>query len=145
MAAIEDLQAQCGRAKREFAPPPAASSELTAAAKILGENRLREILRDSSLDKVARDVAVQNVRASVVEEMKQSFPDADFGLLSDVFNKSYKELFRKMIFEDDTRFAPSLCANSHQNQISVVLRSMEQLRKRNFSCTTSHLSTSSWL
>ena len=103
VAAIDNLRALHGKRKREFIPPAAPSQELLAATKVLSANSLRDILRNFSLDKIGRDVAVQNVRASVVERLAKSFPTTDAGLIGESFNKFYKDLFRSLIFEDDIR------------------------------------------
>lgn len=102
--AIEDLRVGTGsKPKREFATVQPPTDELLSAIKLMSENRLREILRDFSHDKISRDVAVATVRNSVLEKVKGSFPDADPGVISDCFNKVFKDLFRRLIFEDDIR------------------------------------------
>ena len=101
--AIGELRTAHGKPKREFNPPPAPSDELLAGTKILSEGRLREILTNFNHDKISRDVAVQNVRQNVMEQLKQSYPDVDMNIIAESFNKVYKEFFRNLIFEGDVR------------------------------------------
>lgn len=101
--AIEKLRKEAGKPKREFATLPSGSEELVSALKLLSENRLRFILRDFNHDKISRDVAVATVRNDVIEKVKSSFPDADPAVISESFNKCFKELFRKLVMEEEIR------------------------------------------
>jgi len=101
--AIEELKALTGKPKREFSPLPSCPSELTDALKIMCENRLRSILQDFSHDKVSRDVAITAVRNQVIEELKNSFPTIELVIINESFNKFYKQLFRQLIFDTETR------------------------------------------
>lgn len=83
---------------------PSASEELLSAVKLLSENRLRGILRDFNHDKISRDVAIATVRNNVMENLKASYPDVDVQVLSESFNKFFKDFFRKLIFEEDIRY-----------------------------------------
>lgn len=103
--AIEDLRAQIGKQKREFTPLQAAPEDLLSTLKLMSENKLRDILRDSTHDKISRDVAVSSVRSVVIEGLKASFPNVDPLVISECFNKFFKELFRRLIFEEDLRYS----------------------------------------
>lgn len=101
--AIEDVRKEAGKPKRDFVSPPSGSEELLSAVRVMSENRLRDILRDFSHDKISRDVAVSTVRNSVVEKLRSSFPDTDPQLIGEAFHKSFKDLFRRLILEEEIR------------------------------------------
>ena len=101
--AIDSMRKSIGKAKREFSALPTAPEELMAALKTMSENRLRDILCDYNHDKISRDVAVSSVRNSVIDSLRNNFPDIDPSIVSESFNKFYKDLFRRLIFEGDIR------------------------------------------
>jgi polyribonucleotide nucleotidyltransferase len=82
---------------------PSGSEELLSAVKLLSENRLRVILRDFNHDKISRDVAVATVRNDVMEKLRTSFPDTDPMIISESFNKFFKEFFRQLILDEEIR------------------------------------------
>jgi polyribonucleotide nucleotidyltransferase len=65
--------------------------------------RLREIFRDYSHDKLSRDNAVSAVRTDVIEKLCKSEIAMDINIISDVFNKICKGVFRSLILEDSIR------------------------------------------
>ncbi|KAF4528142.1 hypothetical protein B566_EDAN011158 [Ephemera danica] len=96
---IQQLQKYYGKAKREIqeiASPPEA---LVDAVKSLSEMRLREIFRDYSHDKLSRDNAVSAVRTDVMEKLSSE----DSYQVVEIFNKTCKNIFRSLIFEDNLR------------------------------------------
>lgn len=101
--AIETLRKEAGKPKREYATPPAGSEELLSALKLMSENRLRGILRDFNHDKISRDVAVATVRNDVIDKLRNNFPETDSNIISETFNKFFKELFRRLIIEEEIR------------------------------------------
>ncbi|XP_046652953.1 polyribonucleotide nucleotidyltransferase 1, mitochondrial-like [Daphnia pulicaria] len=101
--AIEKLRKDAGKPKREFIVLPSGSEELLSAVKLLSENRLRVILRDFNHDKISRDVAVATVRNDVMEKLRTSFPDTDPMIISESFNKFFKEFFRQLILDEEIR------------------------------------------
>lgn len=101
--AIEKLRKDAGKTKREFTVLPSGSEELLSAVKLLSENRLRVILRDFNHDKISRDVAVATVRNDVMEKLRTSFPDTDPMIISESFNKFFKEFFRQLILDEEIR------------------------------------------
>ena len=100
---IDALRKEIGKPKREFVAPTVGSEELFSALKLMSENRLRGILRDFNHDKISRDVAVSTVRNDVIEKLKSNFPDTDPAVISESFNKFFKELFRRLILEEEIR------------------------------------------
>jgi polyribonucleotide nucleotidyltransferase len=101
--AIETLRKDVGKPKREFTVLQSGSVELLSAVKLLSENRLRAILRDFNHDKISRDVAVATVRNDVIEKLRNSFPETDPVIISESFNKFFKDFFRQLILEEEIR------------------------------------------
>ncbi len=101
--AIDEVRKKAGKVKREFVKPSTGSDELYSALKIMCENRLRDILRDFTHDKISRDVAVSTVRNSVIENFRVSFPETDSSTVMETFNKVFKDLFRNLILEEEIR------------------------------------------
>lgn len=101
--AIETLRKEVGKPKREYATLATGSEELLSALKLMSENRLRGILRDFNHDKISRDVAVATVRNDVIDKLRSNFPETDPAVISESFNKVFKELFRKLILEEEIR------------------------------------------
>lgn len=100
---VETLRKEAGKPKREYVTLQSGSEELLSAIKLISENRLRAILRDFSHDKISRDVAISTVRNDVMEKMKAHFPETDTMIISESFNKFFKELFRKLILDEEIR------------------------------------------
>ena len=111
--AIDSLRKSDGKPKREFAVLPSAPEELLSALKTMSENRLRDILCDYKHDKISRDVAVSTVRNSVIDSLRNNFPNIDPTVISESFNKFYKDLFRKLIFQTDLRSGRKFSLNSY--------------------------------
>lgn len=104
---VETLRKEAGKPKREYVTLQSGSEELLSAIKLISENRLRAILRDFSHDKISRDVAISTVRNDVMEKMKAHFPETDTMIISESFNKFFKELFRKLILDEEIRSVDS--------------------------------------
>ncbi|KAL3872887.1 hypothetical protein ACJMK2_036068 [Sinanodonta woodiana] len=100
---IQALQQKYGKPKRTYAQPLKVKQEIIDAAKSLSENRLREVLQDAKHDKISRDVALNEIRTSLVEMLKGSFPDADASQVNQAANTVTKDMFRQLIFETNTR------------------------------------------
>ncbi|KAL3287573.1 hypothetical protein HHI36_002041 [Cryptolaemus montrouzieri] len=101
---IEKLQKLYGKPKRELVPNVELSEEIIEALRLLSEMRIREVLRNYSLDKLGRDNALSEIRSDVFEKIKVSFPDVDSNLINEVYNnKIVKKIFRDLIFESDIR------------------------------------------
>lgn len=100
---IETLQKQVGKPKRTIENPPVLSEEISEALRSLTEMRVREILQNYTLDKIARDVALSEVRTNALEKIKASFPDVDNNLAVEGYGKVVKQIFRDLVFEKDVR------------------------------------------
>ncbi|XP_060533943.1 polyribonucleotide nucleotidyltransferase 1, mitochondrial isoform X2 [Cylas formicarius] len=103
ITAIESLQKQFGKSKRIVEPAAELSLEISEAFRSLSEMRVREILQNSALDKIARDEALSEVRVNVLDQIRQSYPDVDVNLAADGYNSTVKSVFRDLLFENDKR------------------------------------------
>ncbi|XP_055679387.1 polyribonucleotide nucleotidyltransferase 1, mitochondrial [Lutzomyia longipalpis] len=100
---IEKLAKTHGRPKRVLEALPEVPEEVFQALRMASEIRLREIFRDTTHDKISRDVAVTAVRTEVLEKVRGDFPDTEGYLIEGAFNKYCREVFRELIFERDLR------------------------------------------
>ncbi|XP_055594857.1 polyribonucleotide nucleotidyltransferase 1, mitochondrial [Uranotaenia lowii] len=100
---IEKLQKQSGKPKRTLDPLIPVDQEIEDAVRTMSEMRLREIFRDFAHDKISRDVAVSNTRGDTLDKVWSSYPSVDPALISDVFNRFTKKVFREMVFEENRR------------------------------------------
>jgi len=66
---IERLQKSYGRKKRIVDEVPEPEPELVQAVRSMCEMRLREIFQDEQHDKMSRDMAVNEVRANVIDKV----------------------------------------------------------------------------
>ncbi|XP_059475161.1 polyribonucleotide nucleotidyltransferase 1, mitochondrial-like [Neocloeon triangulifer] len=98
---IQRLTKVYGKIKRNLEPATPVPSEIWEAVRSLSEMRLREILRDSTHDKLSRDEAVAQLRTDVIEKVVDD--SANYNFAVDSFNKVFKETFRSLIFEENTR------------------------------------------
>jgi polyribonucleotide nucleotidyltransferase len=103
VAAIEKLQRQLGKPKREIPEPVKLADEVVEAVKSMSEMRLKEVFRNQDHDKISRDTAVNAIRSDVVERVWSSFPDADPGQITDGFNSVCKQVFRALILDENLR------------------------------------------
>ena len=101
---IETLQKDHGKEKRPLDPVPETFHDILESVSSLAEMKLREIFTDKNHDKISRDTAVNNVRKEVLESMKQSYSDLDLPLAVEAFGKVSKDVFRKLIFENNLRY-----------------------------------------
>ncbi|CAH2044633.1 unnamed protein product, partial [Iphiclides podalirius] len=99
--AIEKLQKTHGKKKREYEKSPELDPNIVDSIKTLSTMKLREILSDSSHDKVSRDMAISELRQTVLNQLRDT--QVDVGILQDGFNAHLRQTFRDVIFETDTR------------------------------------------
>jgi polyribonucleotide nucleotidyltransferase len=83
-------------------PPEPLPENIVEAVRSLSEMRLREILKDFTHDKLSRDMAVSELRSDVVDKVTNN-ESADYNLVSEAFNKIFKDIFRSLIFEENIR------------------------------------------
>ncbi|GBP24439.1 Polyribonucleotide nucleotidyltransferase 1, mitochondrial [Eumeta japonica] len=98
---IEKLQKDHGKTKREYETQLPLDSSIVDTIKSLSSMRIREILSDHRHDKMSRDLALAEVRQTVLNQLRDT--DADVNQLSDCFNSNLRQIFRDMIFENDVR------------------------------------------
>ncbi|XP_041968949.1 polyribonucleotide nucleotidyltransferase 1, mitochondrial [Aricia agestis] len=98
---IEKLQKSHGKSKREYETLLPLDQNIVDSIKTLSTMKIREILSDFSHDKTSRDVAISDLRQTVLNQMRDT--EADINLLQDCFNSHLRQIFRDMIFETDTR------------------------------------------
>lgn len=101
--AIKSLQKQYGALKREVSSASPVESEIMQAVQSLLSLRLKDILKDSSHDKVSRDEAIAILRQDVVEKLQENYQDIDPSILAQTFGKVTKDIFRNLILEEDVR------------------------------------------
>lgn len=103
VAEIERLQKAFGKPKREVTNVNEVSTEVVEAIHSLSYMRVKEIFSNYGYDKLGRDNALSEVRADVTEKIKSNFPDVDYNLASEAYNKIVKQIFRDLIFEEQKR------------------------------------------
>ncbi|KAL1512657.1 hypothetical protein ABEB36_002215 [Hypothenemus hampei] len=112
---IENLQKQIGKPKRFLETLPVLSEEISEALRSLSEMRVKEVLQNYSLDKIARDVALGEVKNNVLEKIRSSFPDVDINLINEGYTKAVKQIFRDLIFDKDIR-----CDGRHLEELRNI-------------------------
>ncbi|KAM8704684.1 hypothetical protein ACLKA7_009186 [Drosophila subpalustris] len=100
---IERLQKSYGRKKRTVDEVLEPEPELVQAVRSMCEMRLREIFQDEQHDKMSRDMAVNEVRANVIDKVWSSYPDIEPSIIGEEFNKACRLIFRELIFERNRR------------------------------------------
>ncbi|KAK0098186.1 hypothetical protein PV326_010620 [Microctonus aethiopoides] len=101
--AISKLAELHGKPKRPFEEVIRVDDDLKESIKSLAEIKLRDIFSDTKHDKLSRDNAITDLRNNVLETMKKSVDDADLTAVVEAFGIVSKEIFRSLIFENDTR------------------------------------------
>lgn len=102
---IKKLAKEEGKPKREITEETrlVISDEVMDAARTLSEIRIRDIFRDSTLDKMKRDNQVSEVRTDVVSKLKETFSTVDSSVLTEAFSKVTKSIFRDLILQEKIR------------------------------------------
>ncbi|XP_076441837.1 polyribonucleotide nucleotidyltransferase 1, mitochondrial-like [Babylonia areolata] len=100
---IAQLATALGRPKRVLEPLPALEAEVASSLRSMCSARVRDVLYNNSYDKVSRDVAIQQIKADVIEKLKEAYPASDPSLMNDCFNSVTKEVFRSLILDEDRR------------------------------------------
>lgn len=102
---INNLQKEFGKPKRQFETTPVddTNENLETVIDSLCEIKLREIFTNANHDKISRDMAVQEVKKEVIENLKSNFNHLNFEVSITIFDKICKRIFRELIFENDIR------------------------------------------
>ncbi|CAH2983536.1 unnamed protein product [Chilo suppressalis] len=110
--AIEKLQKDHGKMKREYETQLPLDQSIIDSIKTLSSMKIREILSDYSHDKTSRDIAISELRQTILNQLRDA---ADAGQLQDAFNAHLREIFRDMIFETDVR-----CDGRHLDELRKI-------------------------
>ncbi|KAJ0173479.1 hypothetical protein K1T71_010628 [Dendrolimus kikuchii] len=110
---IEKLQKQHGKVKREFEKPSQLDQSIVETIKSLSTMKIREILSDHSHDKTSRDVAISELRQTVLNQLRDT--EIDVTHLQDCFNTHLRQIFRDLIFETDLR-----CDGRHLDELRNI-------------------------
>ncbi|KAM3959300.1 polyribonucleotide nucleotidyltransferase 1 [Aphomia sociella] len=110
---IEKLQKEHGKMKREYEVPLPLDQSIIDNIKTLSTMKIREILSDHSHDKLSRDMAVTELRQTVLNQLRDT--QADVGQLQECFNTHLKQIFREMVFETDVR-----CDGRHLDELRKI-------------------------
>lgn len=104
VAAITNLQKTCGKTKREVETAEQQPDDsLTGSVRELSEARLRDVFSNYTHDKISRDNAVNELRSSVIETLRNDNADLDVKSVEKIFRKIVKDVFRTSILEGDVR------------------------------------------
>lgn len=98
---IENLQKQHGKEKRPIDIPKTLDPDIVKAVRAMSEMRILEVFQNHSYDKLGRDNAINEIRQTVVDKVWSSYPEFDNNLITEEFNKVSKEIFRKLIFQNE--------------------------------------------
>ncbi|XP_026332873.1 polyribonucleotide nucleotidyltransferase 1, mitochondrial [Hyposmocoma kahamanoa] len=110
---IEKLQKEHGKTKREYETQPPLDQSIVASIKTLSTMKIREILSDHSHDKLSRDLAISELRQTVLNQLRDT--EADLTQLQDCFSSHLRQIFRDMIFENDIR-----CDGRHLDDLRKI-------------------------
>ncbi|XP_048486097.1 polyribonucleotide nucleotidyltransferase 1, mitochondrial [Plutella xylostella] len=97
---IEKLAKEHGRLKREYEAPAPLDPAVVESIRTLSSMKIREILSDYSHDKTSRDNALSALRATVLNQLRDT--NVEVSVLSDTFTDNLQQIFRDCIF-DGTR------------------------------------------
>ncbi|KAL8572557.1 hypothetical protein ACOMHN_040461 [Nucella lapillus] len=100
---IAQMAQKMGRPKRPLDPLPTLEPEVAESLRSLCSARVRDVLYNDNHDKVSRDVAIQEIKADVIEKLKETYPASDPSLMNDSYNSMTKEIFRNLILDEDRR------------------------------------------
>jgi len=101
--AITNLQKAYGKTKRKIETVEQ-DNNLINSMKELSETKLRDIFSNHTHDKISRDNAINDLRNSVIEALKNDNADLDVKSAENIFGKISKDLFRTLILETDIRY-----------------------------------------
>lgn len=102
---INHLRKEFGKPKRQFEVKNVddTNGNLETVIDSLCEIKLREIFSNNNHDKMSRDMAVRDVKTEVIENLKSNFDNLNLEVCSLIFDKISKNIFRKLVFETNTR------------------------------------------
>lgn len=105
VTAITNLQKTCGKTKREVETNEQQQDDnLKNSVKELSETKLQDIFLNDTHDKMSRDNAVNELKNSVIETLRNDNADLNVKLVEKIFGKIVKDVFRTLILEKDVRY-----------------------------------------
>lgn len=105
VASIIKLQKTHGKPKRQVEVNEQEQDDnLISSVKELSEAKLRDIFSNYTHDKISRDNAVNDLRNTVIEALKNDNTDLDVRLVEKIYSKITKDVFRSLVFEKDVRY-----------------------------------------
>ncbi|XP_063958520.1 polyribonucleotide nucleotidyltransferase 1, mitochondrial-like [Lytechinus pictus] len=100
---IEKLAREYGKEKREYEPAGIPPPEILDHIRRLTAEQYYAVYTDPTHNKFSRDNAASEVREQHLSNVLEMFPDENPSLVSDAFHAVAKEVFRKIVLEEDKR------------------------------------------
>lgn len=79
------------------------TEEIFEAIKTVSSVRIREIFRDSNHDKMSRDIALNELRQEISDNIWSSYPDHEVSQISEAINQNVIAIFRSTVLDDNRR------------------------------------------
>lgn len=102
ITAIKKLQAESGVTKQVYQEPQI-PEEVTENVHALCSTRIRDILKCDTHDKQSRDGAVQTLRQSTIDVLRQSLAADQMPMVSEAFNRLFRRQVRDLVSEEHVR------------------------------------------
>ncbi|XP_032881068.1 polyribonucleotide nucleotidyltransferase 1, mitochondrial [Amblyraja radiata] len=100
---IQQLASKHGNSKRTPQKSFIPSREIVENARQLASEKIREVFKDFTHDKISRDDAINKIRLETEEQLREKFSDVDSFDIMEAFNMVSKEIFRNMIMNEYVR------------------------------------------
>ncbi|XP_051866981.1 polyribonucleotide nucleotidyltransferase 1, mitochondrial [Pristis pectinata] len=101
--AIQQLADKHGNSKRTPQKMFIPSGEIVECARQLASEKVREVFKDFTHDKISRDDAINKIRLETEEQLREKFSDVDPYDIIEAFNVVSKEVFRNIIMNEYLR------------------------------------------
>ncbi|XP_078261917.1 polyribonucleotide nucleotidyltransferase 1, mitochondrial [Rhinoraja longicauda] len=100
---IQQLANKHGNSKRTPQKTFVPSKEIVENARQLASEKIREVFKDFTHDKISRDDAINKIRLETEEQLRETFSDVDSFDMIEAFNIVSKEVFRNIIMNEYLR------------------------------------------
>ncbi|XP_062911135.1 polyribonucleotide nucleotidyltransferase 1, mitochondrial [Mobula hypostoma] len=101
--AIQQLARKHGNSKRTPQKMFIPSREIVESARQLASEKICEVFRDFTHDKISRDDAINKIRLETEEQLRAKFADVEPYDIMEAFNVVSKEVFRNIIMNEYIR------------------------------------------
>ncbi|XP_072907131.1 polyribonucleotide nucleotidyltransferase 1, mitochondrial isoform X3 [Hemitrygon akajei] len=101
--AIQQLARKHGNSKRTPQKMFIPSREIVEAARQLASEKICEVFKDFTHDKISRDDAINKIRLETEEQLRAKFSDVEPYDIMEAFNVVSKEVFRNIIMNEYIR------------------------------------------